>query len=884
VPRHAGILARSPGTVVNGQARAPFRRPPWAILTLAVALLLGAAPRHSSAASAPGVAATAAAPVATATMAVADPHEATAAATTATAPAATLALPGAHASGAGAPEVAATTAAPVATAGTAVVDPHEATAATTATAPAATLALPGAHASAAGAPGAAATTAAPVATPTKAAADPREAATAAATTATAPAATLAPAPTPVPSSASPEITALAAEGRRVQEVVFVYPGDKALKSRELRSAMRVQQGGRFSRRFFNSDLATILDLYRGRGYRNAQISRRTLILDQRGRVHATIELDSGPRWTVGQVVIDGGAPFSAAQLQAQVRLTPGSALNYGQVLEGERALQIFLNQRGYPHAVVRNEWSDHPDQHTADVVFHVDPSRRMYCGPITIENEGRLRTRRSLIDRYVTFDQGDLYNPEELARSRNLLVRTDLFRSVFFSTPETASGDSLQPIRIRLQERKFLRLEAQGLLSVADRQVEPRLTGGLQDLNWLGRGAQLGLNGSWGRPLQGGNIFWTERNLARTGADLTFSLGFTDEWTRTQVLGNPDDARQYDLLTANDSVLGGLLLFGGDEVAREYIRTVVYDYMSVQRLLRASSTLTRSWGELYRSHLSVTYARARTRPDASEAIRYTPSDLYGSSSGGDSTSTDSLWGDDGWLGKARAGRVAAPAGSDVYLDYSDGEIPVDSDWLSILTDRSRAIDLSLEFQRDSRDDRIAPTRGSFLRATSLYAIELGARSTYVLDGELEGRHYQPVSRHAVVAVAGQVTQTGSLREGRSLPQVYWKRYGGEGSLRGVQRNLIQAIGGGRLGVNLRSELRLQAGAIGLVGFWDRANVWRRNSEFSPRDLVRLSRMVDGYGLGVRYSAGFPFRLDVAFNDGFDPTQTTWVYFSIGQAF
>ncbi len=718
--------------------------------------------------------------------------------------------------------------------------------------------------------------------PVAGASAPRAAATASQTAA-------AVATTPVPAAGAPlssgtEITALEAEGRRVQEVVFVYPGDKALKSRELRSAMRVQQGGRFSRRFFNSDLATILDLYRGRGYRNAQISRRVLVLDRRGRVHATIELDSGPRWTVGQVLIHGGTPFTPTELRAQLRLTPGSALNYGQVLEGERALQIFLNQRGYPHAAVRNEWSDHPDQHTADVVYHVDPGRRMYCGPITIENEGRLRTRRSLIDRYVSFDQGDLYNPEELARSRNLLVRTDLFRSVFFSTPETASDDSLQPIRIRLQERKFLRLEAQGLLSMADRQVEPRLTGGLQDLNWLGRGAQVGINGSWGRPLQGGNIFWTERNLARTGADLTFSLGFTDEWTRTQVLGNPDDTRQYDLLTANDSVLGGLLLFGGDEVAREYIRTVVYDYMSVQRLLRASSTLTRSWGELYRSHLSVTYARARTRPDPSEAIRYTPSDLYGSSSSGDTTSTDSLWGDDGWLGKSRARGSAALTAGGTYLDYSDGEIPVDSDWLSILTDRSRAIDLSLEFQRDSRDDRIAPTRGSFLRATSLYAIELGARSTYVLDGELEGRHYQPLSRHAVIAVAGQVTQTGSLRAGRSLPQVYWKRYGGEGSLRGVQRNLIQAIGGGRLGVNLRSELRLQAGAIGLVGFWDRANVWRRNSEFSPRDLVRLSRMVDGYGVGVRYSAGFPFRLDVAFNDGFDPTQTTWVYFSIGQAF
>ena len=148
----------------------------------------------------------------------------------------------------------------------------------------------------------------------------------------------------------------------------------------------------------------------------------------------------------------------------------------------------------------------------------------------------------------------------------------------------------------------------------------------------------------------------------------------------------------------------------------------------------------------------------------------------------------------------------------------------------------------------------------------------------VIDGEFELRRYQPLSRRLVLAFALQGTRTASLRRGRELPQVYWKEYGGEGSLRGVRRNAVQAVGGGRIGVNLRGELRYQRGSFGLVGFWDRAQVWHEARE------VRLRRMVDGYGVGLRNTLGFPLRLDLAFNDGFDAAQRIRFYFSIGQAF
>ena len=109
-------------------------------------------------------------------------------------------------------------------------------------------------------------------------------------------------------------------------------------------------------------------------------------------------------------------------------------------------------------------------------------------------------------------------------------------------------------------------------------------------------------------------------------------------------------------------------------------------------------------------------------------------------------------------------------------------------------------------------------------------------------------------------------------------------------MRGVEYEAIHVPGGGRLGLNMRGELRYQRNNFGFVGFWDRAQVWRKPSQ------ATLWSMVDGYGIGLRYVLGFPLRLDIAFSDGSlddkSDEQQWWkrlyerkrLYFSIGQAF
>lgn len=675
-----------------------------------------------------------------------------------------------------------------------------------------------------------------------------------------------------------ETSAREADGHKVAQIRFIHRGEKRIKGETLRSAMQTQEGKRFHRRFFKNDLSQLVNLYRSKGYRDAEIVRKYLRLDAKDRVHIHIEIDSGALWTVRRLTLVGGAPFAADTLRTQVSLRAGAPLNYGKVLEGERQLQGFLNQRGYPHAAVRNEWvGDDRASRSTEVVFRIDPGRKKYFGAVEVENLDQLYTRKELIGRYMRFEQGDVYDPEQLAKSREQLARTGLFRSVFLLTPETS--DSLQPVVVRLREKKRISLGANALFS----NTKPRLEGLVQHNNWLGRGARLSLDASWGQPEQGVTASFTERNLLGTGADLVLSTGVTDEWEdNTRRSGDPDDQRQFALLTANDSILNGLLLFAGEVDAREYINTATFKYRSIEHLWKAEATLTKGWREIYQAQISLSGEDSRIRPDPSKRIAYAPNPAEGGESDDtEPTDGEDLFGDDDFdfSGKGRS------LAQDEIIDYSDGKIPVTADWLQILTERERSVNLRTEFLRDSRDDPFAPTHGAFLRLTGLYAYSfiLGRHQTYVIDGEAELIYYQPLSRRLVLALALQGTRTGSLRRGRALPQKYWKAYGGEGSVRGVEYDAIQATGGGRLGLNMRGELRYQRNSFGLVGFWDRAQVWRRPSE------AALRPMVDGYGVGLRYVLGFPLRLDVAFNDGSlndeaDAGSRVRFYFSIGQAF
>ena len=579
----------------------------------------------------------------------------------------------------------------------------------------------------------------------------------------------------------------------------------------------------------------------------------------------------------------------AGSLRQVLSSAPGKLFLYGKVLQDERALQTRLNSQGYAHARVRNHLELDPETRSARITYQVDPGPRLYFGAVRIIGvkgtaERELLTDPALVRRQLTFDEGDLYDPEHLRQSSSNLARTDLFRSIILNTPVSALQDSLQSVEIRLEEKKYIHLGAQ----VSLQNTDSRVAANVQHGNWLGRGGRLGFDASIGQPIQGSKAYLTERNLLESGADLTVAAGLTEEWSQTLVGADPGDSLQFELLTTNDSVLEGLLFFAGEEGASAYILASSYDFRSIERLWNFDSVLSRAWepgGDLtYQLHFSVAWAQSRSRPTGAH-VTYNSDKPSGESGGSEGFSDDGLFGEGDPFGDDESQEEAAvdgeesgaggPGEEDSFVDYSLGKIPLDRTWRRILAEESSTINLTAGFERDTRDNQIAPTRGSFLRLTGLYAIQVGGRATRVLDGDFEARYYRPWGKYLVWAQGLRLVQVASLRPDRALPRTYWKEFGGEGSVRGWKRDGIQVAGGGRVGINLRSEVRLYWRDLGVVAFWDRAQVWRHNAD------VDLRKMEDGYGMGLRYTMGIPFRFDLGLSRGLKEKR---VYFSIGQAF
>ena len=652
------------------------------------------------------------------------------------------------------------------------------------------------------------------------------------------------------------------DGLQVDRIRFVYHGDKLVKNGILRAAMRTKEDDVFIRRAFNEDLVSIVNLYKSHGYRSAQISRRRYQINSEGnKVRILIDIASGPLWHVNTLKINTQGSSMDSVLLEQIDLNDGMPLNYEKILEGERVIQVYLNQAGYPHAQVRNEWLNEDSRsYSVDILYNVDVGRKMYFGSVKIKNMDSLHTKPSLITSYVRLKTGQLYDPQKLAIARNELAGTDLFRAVLIKTPLVAEGDSIQPVFVTVEERNYKLLSANLFLNSSQRSVEPRLIGSVEHRNWLGRGVGIGVHSSWGRPVQGMTVSFTNRDVLRTDIDWVLTFGVNEEWNRKRVFADPNSLEQFQFLISYDSVLKQFAQDQGILTAYEYIRKTAYDYESHERLWSLRSVLSRRWKRRYEAQFSLSLSEAYNRPSREGRIKYDPISVA----------------------DINKSLVDGPFVDVVQSDeVTRGEILVDSYWERILAQKTRSVSLASQFVRDTRDNRISPNSGNFVRMEGLYALELGGKEASVLDSEIEFRIYRRISSRFVFALAGQGVKIFSLRPDRSLPQLYWKEYGGEGSLRGVERNFIQVAGGGRIGLNVRSEIRGQWGPLGSVLFWDRAQVWARITDAHP---FSWRGMVDGAGFGFRYVYGFPFRFDIAVNDGFDLSQRMRFYFSIGQAF
>jgi len=196
-----------------------------------------------------------------------------------------------------------------------------------------------------------------------------------------------------------------------------------------------------------------------------------------------VAVDPGPLFHFRQAEIVNQAPPTADRRDRvedprDEGFAPGEVARSGAVLRAERLAVEAWRQQGYAKAEIaeRRVVAAH-DADVIDARIAVEPGRKAYYGPVTVEGAERLDAE--WVAWMTGLRPGQEYDPDDIKRASTRMARLDVFRAARFQEAEFINDDGLLPITYIVQERLPRRFGIGGTWSSID--------GGGVEAFWLHR-------------------------------------------------------------------------------------------------------------------------------------------------------------------------------------------------------------------------------------------------------------------------------------------------------------------------------------------------------------------------------------------------------------
>jgi outer membrane protein assembly complex protein YaeT len=276
----------------------------------------------------------------------------------------------------------------------------------------------------------------------------------------------------------------------------------------------------------------MVDLDRGEGWLEAIYLGSTATLDAgRRTVDVSIHLRQGPRFSVESISFEGNRALGLSELARESRLAPGDPLVFERVEETRTALLRRYLAAGRLYARVEaRETVDHARE-VAALRFVVEEGPEVRIGRVVLS--GNRRTRDDVVREALEVVEGDVYEPEAMARSQAALLRLGVFRSVELRLQEAEVPGEVKDLAVELGERPYATLSQGFGYSTAN---GPRTTFEYARPNLLGRALELGARVKVNYPL---NTPWSYREDLVGRAPIDRIEGRADVGLRSQRLGLP---------------------------------------------------------------------------------------------------------------------------------------------------------------------------------------------------------------------------------------------------------------------------------------------------------------------------------------------------------
>jgi outer membrane protein insertion porin family len=235
----------------------------------------------------------------------------------------------------------------------------------------------------------------------------------------------------------------------------------------------------------------VVDGYRADGWLEAVYLGGGVTLDDRRRVaDVTVRFREGPLTRVESISFEGNAAVSLPELAHEARLAPGEPLAFDRVEATRVAILRLYLSRGYFYARVEAREDLDRERHVAAVRFVVEEGPQVRIGQILLA--GNKRTRPEVIRGALAIGEGQVYDPEAIAKSNASLLRLGVFRSVNLKLQDPESPQPVKDLEVELAEGPYATL-TQGIgYSIAN---GPRADVEYTRPNVLGRAIEFAARG-----------------------------------------------------------------------------------------------------------------------------------------------------------------------------------------------------------------------------------------------------------------------------------------------------------------------------------------------------------------------------------------------------
>lgn len=239
--------------------------------------------------------------------------------------------------------------------------------------------------------------------------------------------------------------------------------------------------GTYAEPIFQRDLREVEKYYTDRGYVQVRIGAPAVDAREEG-LFITVEIDEGPRFSVGRLEVEGDETIDLDALREKIRLEEGEVFSRSDLTSDVEVLEAHYTDRGFFFANVNPLTRTNPEAQTVDVTFTVEKGPLYFVRNIDVR--GNTRTVDSVIRREIRLVEGQLYSARALQVSSFRIRRLGFFEDVAFE-PQTTDDPSQLDLDVNVVERPTGAFSFGAGFSSADNFI---FTASLSQSNLFGRG------------------------------------------------------------------------------------------------------------------------------------------------------------------------------------------------------------------------------------------------------------------------------------------------------------------------------------------------------------------------------------------------------------